>query len=205
VQAKLAPPISGPLSVYCVTPVYEGECVMRKQGRTQLALGVILILLGAWFIAQRTFPEVAALAARFSDWPFTVIGVGVLLLLLGLILGAPGLAVPAAIVSGIGGILYYQNLTGNWDSWSYMWTLIPGFVGVGVLLQGLLGENTRDNLRHGLNLMVISAVLFLVFSAFLGGWDLLGNFGPAVLLILLGLWVLGSGLYRSMRKSNREE
>jgi hypothetical protein len=178
---------------------------MKKQGRTQLALGVILILLGAWFIAQRTFPEVAALAERFSEWPFTVMGVGILLLLLGLILGAPGLAVPAAIVSGIGGILYYQNLTGTWDSWSYMWTLIPGFVGVGVLLQGLLGENTRDNLRHGLNLMVISAVLFLVFSAFLGGWDLLGNFGPAVLLILLGLWVLGSGLYRSMRKSNREE
>jgi hypothetical protein len=178
---------------------------MRKQGRTQLALGVILILLGAWFIAQRTFPEVAAFAARFSDWPFTVIGVGVLLLLLGLILGAPGLAVPAAIVSGIGGILYYQDLTGNWESWSYMWTMIPGFVGVGVLLQGLLGEDTRRNLRHGLNLMVVSAVLFLVFSAFLGGWTLLGNFGPAILLILLGLWVLGSGLYRSMRGSSRGE
>jgi hypothetical protein len=68
-----------------------------------------------------------------------------------------------------------------------------------------LGENTRDNLRHGLNLMVISAVLFLVFSAFLGGWDLLGNFGPAILLILLGLWVLGSGIYRSMRKNNKGE
>ena len=147
----------------------------------------------------------AAFADRFSDWPFTVIGVGVLLLLLGLILGAPGLAVPAAIVSGIGGILYYQNLTGNYESWAYMWALIPGFVGVGVLLQGLLGENTRNNLRHGLNLMVVSAVLFLVFSAFLGGWNLLGNFGPAILLILLGLWVLGSGLYRSIRNSNREE
>jgi hypothetical protein len=178
---------------------------MKKQGRTQLALGIILILLGGWFIAQRTFPQVAAFASRFSDWPFTVIGVGVLLLLLGLILGAPGLAVPAAIVSGIGGILYYQNLTGNYESWAYMWALIPGFVGVGVLLQGLLGENTRNNLRHGLNLMVVSAVLFLVFSAFLGGWNLLGNFGPAILLILLGLWVLGSGLYRSIRNSNREE
>ena len=178
---------------------------MRKQGRTQLALGIILILLGAWFIAQRTFPAVAAFANRFSDWPFTVIGVGALLLVLGLILGAPGLAVPAAIVSGIGGILYYQDMTGNWNSWAYMWTLIPGFVGVGVLLQGLLGEDTRRNLKHGLNLMVVSAVLFLVFSAFLGGWNLLGNFGPAILLILLGLWVLGSGLYRSMRKSTREE
>ena len=178
---------------------------MRKQGRTQLALGIILILLGAWFIVQRTFPQVAAFANRFSDWPFTVIGVGGLLLVLGLILGAPGLAVPAAIVSGIGVILYYQELTGNWESWSYMWTLIPGFVGVGVVLQGLLGEDTRRNLRHGLNLMVVSAVLFLVFSAFLGGWTLLGNFGPAILLILLGLWVLGSGLYRSMRANNREE
>ena len=178
---------------------------MKKQGRTQLALGIILILLGAWFIAQRTFPEVAAFAKLFTDWPFTVIGVGALLLVLGLILGAPGLAVPAAIVSGIGGILYYQNLTGDWDSWSYMWTLIPGFVGVGVLLQGVLGEDTRRNLKHGLNLMVVSAVLFLVFSAFLGGWNLLGNFGPAILLIMLGLWVLGSGLYRSIRKSNQGE
>jgi len=48
--------------------------------------------------------------------------------------------------------------------------------------------------------MVISAVLFLVFSSFLGGWALLGNFGPAILLILLGVWVLGSGLYRTFRK-----
>jgi uncharacterized membrane protein HdeD (DUF308 family) len=175
---------------------------MRNQGRTQLALGIILILLGAWFIAQRSIPELAAFAERFSEGPFTVIGVGVLLLLLGLILGSPGLAIPAAIVSGIGGILYYQDLTGNADSWSYMWTLIPGFVGVGTILRGLLGEDPRNNLRHGLNLMVISAVLFLVFSALLGGWDLLGNYGPAILLIVLGLWVIGSGLYRSMRKNS---
>ena len=178
---------------------------MRKQGRTQLALGIILILLGALFIAQQQFPEVAAFIQRFMSGSLLVVGIGVLLLLLGLILGAPGLAVPATIVSGIGGILYYQDVVNDSSSWSYMWTLILGFIGVGVILQGLLGENTRHNLRNGLNLMVISAVLFLVFSAFFGGWSLLGNFGPAILLILLGLWVLGSGLYRSMRKSNQEE
>jgi hypothetical protein len=178
---------------------------MRKQGRTQLALGIVLILVGGWFIAQRTFPEVAAITAQFTSGSLAVVGVGALLFLLALLLGAPGLAVPAAIVAGIGGILYYQDLTGNSSSWSYMWTLILGFVGVGIILQGLLGENTRQNLRHGLNLMVVSAVLFLVFSAFLGGWDILGNFGPAILLILLGLWVLGSGLYRSMRARDREE
>lgn len=178
---------------------------MRRQSRTQLALGIILILLGAWFIAERSVPELGAFVARFSSGSLSLVGIGALLLLLGLILGAPGLAVPAAIVAGIGGILYYQDLVGDYSSWAYMWTLIPGFVGVGIILQGLLGENTRHNLRHGLNLMVISAVLFLVFSSFLGGWTLLGNFGPAILLILLGLWVLGSGLFGSRRRSTPEE
>jgi hypothetical protein len=47
-------------------------------------------------------------------------------------------------------------------------------------------------------------VLFLVFSSFLGGWTLLGSYGPAILLILLGVWVLGSGLYRSLRNKREE-
>jgi len=173
---------------------------MNKSNRPQLALGVILILFGAWFIAQRNIPVLKEWVTNYYDWPFGVIAVGAGLLLFGLILGAPGMAVPATIVAGIGGILYYQNVTEDWDSWAYMWTLIPGFVGVGTALMGLLGESTRSNLRHGLNLMVISAVLFLVFSAFFGGWTLLGNFGPAVLLILLGVYVIASGLFRSSRK-----
>ena len=117
---------------------------MKKQGRTQLGLGIVLILLGAWFIAQRVFPELATFTDRFSDWPFTVIGVGILLLFLGLILGAPGLAVPAAIVSGIGGLFYYFEYIGSWADW-YMWLLVPGFAGFGTVLQGLLGENTLPN------------------------------------------------------------
>jgi hypothetical protein len=124
---------------------------------------------------------------------------------LGLVLGSPGMSVPAAIVAGLGGIFYYQETTGNYESWSYMWALIPGFVGVGSILAGLLGDNTAHNLKRGLNLMVVSAVLFLVFSAFFGGWTILGNYGPAILLILLGLWVLGSGLYRTYRKKDEGE
>ncbi len=127
-----------------------------------------------------------------------LIGAGIFIV--GLVLGQPSMAIPAAIVAGIGGIFYYQELTNNYDSWSYMWALIPGFVGIGVVLAGLLGDNTAHNLKRGLNLMVISAVLFLVFASIFGGLKLLGNFGPAILLILLGVWVLGNGLYRSFRK-----
>lgn len=172
---------------------------MNRQGRSQLALGVILILLGAWFLLDRTMPAFHNFFDQYTQWPMNMLLIGGGIFIFGLVMGSPGLSVPAAIVAGLGGIFYYQETTGNYESWSYMWALIPGFIGVGTVLQGLLGDNTAHNFKRGLNMMVISAVLFLVFSSFLGGWKLLGNFGPAILLILLGVWVLGSGLYRSAR------
>ncbi len=180
---------------------------MNRQGRTQLALGVILILLGAWFLLDKSVPAFHAIFEKYTEWPTSMLLIGGGILIVGLVLGQPGMAVPAAIVAGIGGIFYYQEATNNYDSWSYMWALIPGFVGVGSILAGLLGDNTAHNLKRGLNLMVISAVMFLIFSSFFGGLDLLGNYAPAILLILLGLWVLGRGLYRSFRNRdhNSEE
>ena len=176
---------------------------MNRQGRTQLALGVILILLGAWFLLDKSVPAFHSFFDKYTEWPMNMLLIGGVIFIVGLVLGQPSLAVPAAIVAGLGGIFYYQEATNNYESWSYMWALIPGFVGVGSILAGLLGDNTAHNVKRGLNLMVISAVLFLVFSSFFGGWELLGNYGPAILLILLGLWVLGSGIYRSFR--NRGE
>jgi len=176
---------------------------MNKTGRSQLVLGIILILVGGWFLLNQTMPEFREFFEPYTEWPANMLLIGAGILILGLLTGSPGLAIPAAIVAGIGGIFFYQQATEDYGSWSYMWALIPGFIGVGTVLQGLLGENTASNLKKGLNLMVVSAVLFLVFAGFLGGWNILGNYGPAVLLILLGLWVLGSGLYRSFR--NRGE
>ena len=172
---------------------------MNKQGRSQLALGVILILLGAWFLLDKTMPAFHSIFEKYTEWPVNMLLIGAGIFIVGLVLGQPGMAVPAAVVAGIGGIFYYQSITDSYDSWSYMWALIPGFVGVGSILAGLLGDSTAHNVKRGLNLMVVSAVLFLVFSSFLGGLDVFGNYGPAILLILLGLWVLGSGIYRSYR------
>jgi hypothetical protein len=78
-----------------------------------------------------------------------------------------------------------------------MWALIPGFVGVGTILAGLLGEHTRRNIGHGLNLIVISTVLFLVFATFFGGLSILGDYGAAVILILLGVYILIRGFLRN--------
>ena len=165
------------------------------KNRGQLALGIILILLGALFIASKQSPNVSQWIDLYMQPPLSIVAVGGLILLIGLLVGAPGMAVPAAIVAGIGGILYYQTKTEDFQSWSYMWTLIPGFVGVGAILSGLLSRNLQQA-RSGLNLVAISAVLFVVFAALFGKLNVLGPYGPAVLLVLLGVWFLISGFLR---------
>ena len=165
---------------------------MDRRRRSNLAAGLVLTLLGAWFLAIQWVP---GLQAWFS-WPLIIVGGGVLLLIIGLLTRVPAMAVPACIVGGIGGLLYWQNATGNWESWVYAWALIPGFVGVGIVLSGLLGGETRQAVRGGGWLILISLVLFAVFGSFFGALGLVGPYWP-VLLIVLGLLALARSLFRS--------
>ena len=166
---------------------------MDRRRRSSLAGGIVLILLGVLFLATQ-LKLLPGLWLEFS-WPWIVIGVGAFLLVLGLVVGAPEMAVPACIVGGIGALLYWQNATGNWESWAYAWALIPGFVGVGIVLSGLLGGQIRQSLQAGGVLIFISLVLFAVYGSFLGGRNLLGPYWP-VLLILFGLLLLIRPLFR---------
>ena len=168
---------------------------MSRRQRTNTILGLLLVLAGVVFLAQQFYPDLQVWDYFTFSWPVYVIGAGVLLLLLGLLVGAPGMAVPATIVAGIGGVLYWQETTGNWDSWAYTWTLIPGFVGLGIILEALLEGKPRAGLRAGGSLMVISAILFVIFASFMGGPALLGTYWP-VLLILIGLWFIIRSLLR---------
>ena len=161
---------------------------MSRKSRSNLAVGLLLVLVGGWLLALQLFPSLGGWFWGMMEWPVYVIGGGVCLLVIGLMVGAPGFAIPAAIVSGIGGILYYQNATGDWDSWSYVWTLIPGFVGVGVIIASLLGEGRRKDIRSGLNLVSFSLILFLIFGTALGP-NPLGPYWP-VLLIAFGVWLV---------------
>lgn len=175
-----------------------------RRNRSTLFLGILLILLGVWLVVSRQVPALQQWLDMEFSWPMWTIGAGILIFIIGLIVGAPGMAVPASIVTGIGCILYYQNATNDFASWSYMWTLIPGFVGVGVILTGLLGENTRRNISSGLNLIVVSVVLFLIFGTLFGGLAILGPYGPAILLIALGVYILVRGFLRGSRGGQNE-
>jgi hypothetical protein len=164
---------------------------MSKERRSDLVFGIILLLIGAWFLAAQFnwVPGLNEIINVQYQWPLIVIGVGVFLFFLGLLTRAPGMSVPACIVSGIGGILYVTNVTQGWGDWSYLWTLIPGFVGVGVILATLIGGEDKKGYRDGLRLILISAILFVVFLMIFSGQGYFVKYWP-ILVILAGIWII---------------
>ena len=156
--------------------------------RSSIIVGTILIVVGLLFLVIQLFPGLAFNLDIGRHWPLIIVSVGVLLVLSALF-GSPPLAIPGSIVSGIGSILYVQNLTDTWESWAYVWTLIPGFAGIGLILAGLLGHRRHSSWREGSRLLLISFIMFLIFGAFFNGLGGLGRYWPVV-LIGLGLWML---------------
>jgi hypothetical protein len=74
-----------------------------------------------------------------------------------------------------------------------LWTLIPGFVGVGSILSGILGDDFKRSVREGLNVLLVSAVLFVIFSGIFGAWGLFGSYIQYIfigLLFLVGIWFI---------------
>lgn len=157
---------------------------MDKRQGSNIAVGAILILIGAFILIFRFVPGVKEWIPVGFSWPLIIIGFGLFWLLLGLFVRNAEMAVPAAVFAGIGGILYWQNITGNWESWAYVWTLIPGFVGIGVILSGLISGKVSSSLRAGIWQILISLILFFIFGSFLGGLNLIGPYWPALLIVL---------------------
>lgn len=130
-------------------------------------------------------------------WPFIIIGVG-LLFFVGMFAGGKsvsGLAIPGSIITTIGLMLFYQNITNHWESWSYGWTVILMAVGVGIFIMGAWGQNESQR-AAGLRVLRIGLILFIIFGAF---FELIFTAGmpfglrsivfPAA-LILLGLYLI---------------
>ena len=161
-----------------------------------LIAGTILIVFGLLALAGQLFD--------FVDWgflwPFAVIGFGALFFLAMVAGGrqAAAFAIPGSIISGIGLILLFQNITGYWESMSYFWTLIIMFVGLGIYLMGWYGGDANQK-RSGFGVMKVGFILFIIFGLFFE--ILFSSYNSLilpVLLIALGAYLIltRSGLFR---------
>ncbi len=130
-------------------------------------------------------------------WPFIIIVIGGLFFVAMLAGGkqAGPFAIPGSIISGIGLILLFQNLTGRWETWSYGWTVIFMLVGLGLFISGSWSGNERQR-QAGINFVKVGLILFIIFGAFFE--IIFSSFFPAglqqiifpVLLILLGVYLI---------------
>jgi hypothetical protein len=172
---------------------------MRARG-SSLVAGFLLLVVGGILLANQLNPGLLAnyLPKSFT-WPWYVIGTGLVFLFFALLTGTGGLAVPGSVIGTIGFILYYQNQTGDWESWAFAWILIPAAVGLGIILMSLIEGHIRSA-TPGLWLLGINLAIFLVFWAiFRRDSSLIGSYWP-VLLIVVGVFVL----IQSLISRNRE-
>lgn len=151
--------------------------------RKGFVAGILLIVLGGFFLAAQLMPEIFG----YIFWPFILVGIGGVFLLSALLTRTGGLAIPGSILLGLGGIFYYQTMTNDWSSWSYIWTLIPGFVGIGVIIAGLLSRNGARFDSGGLVLVAISAMGFMLFG---GMFSLYLDFSTMWPIFLIGMGVI---------------
>lgn len=156
--------------------------------------GVVLIAIGVLSLLSQLF---SSLNFWGFIWPFFVMGFGALFFI-GMFAGGKsvsGLAVPATIISTIGLILFYQNISGHWESWSYAWTVILFSVGLGIFIMGLYGDDEGQR-NSGKGVMKVGAIMFIIFGGFFemifsaGARFGLRQFIFPALLILLGLYLI---------------
>lgn len=180
---------------------------MNGSRRTSFTFGSLMVLLGAWFLAVQFVPQLSTFVTDFFDWPWFVIGVGVIFFASALLSGVAGLAVPGFIIMGIGGILYYTNSTNDWEAWAYLWPFILVSIGTGVLVMNILEGKLRRGLRDGGNTIITGLVFFVIFASFMrpifGEDPLFGEYWP-VTLIVFGSWLLVRALIPRGKKKKKK-
>jgi hypothetical protein len=50
------------------------------------------------------------------------------------------MVIPGALLAGVGGGLLYMSLTDRWSAWTYLWTLFPFSLGLGMYAAGWIAD-----------------------------------------------------------------
>lgn len=106
--------------------------------------------------------------------------------------GKAGFAVPGAMIGGTGLILFYQNLTGHWESWAYIWALYPVFLGLALTFIGRRTHNENTYLT-GNGFVKWGFISFVALWALFEGFLFGGS--SALLTTWLPLALIAGGIY----------
>lgn len=174
----------------------------------ELAAGVLLLVIGLVVLASEALVSfVAGLGIDeeiWAWWPALLIGLSAFFVVPAL-LGSQqrrlraGMAIPGAILAGIGIALLYTSLNDRWSAWAYLWAVVPFSFGIGMYVAGWIADAPAFK-WIGAAIAAGGLIAYLVLATAFGGeaFRLVGALG----IIALGLALTVGGLAeRLSRKS----
>ena len=177
------------------------------QSQRNTLVPIVLIGLGILFLIGQIFNINLWSMLGFS-WPMFIVIPGVIFLTIAATGSKKtlGFIFPGTIITGTGAILSYQTITHNWQSWAYIWTLYPAFVGLGLMF---VGWRMEDQKQYGIGQAMVnySVIAFLLGAAFFelfifhSNGALTGWIFPLALIAFGGFLLIGrSGSDHEKRK-----
>jgi len=193
----------------------------RRTRSSMANLGILLIVVGIVILAlQYVHIDLNWFPQRWAEmsWPLRIIVPGLALFVVGLVLpdrAGEGLSGFGFVAAAVGTLLWYQGITGTWESWAYAWALVfPAAGGLAGIIHGTLHANWR-HVRDSVGGFVFGIVMFVVLGFVFEGWLGFEGFGlnriaawvPGVLLLAVGVTVLFAGTpgERSSRRAERQQ
>lgn len=184
------------------TTVTMGGTILAAMSRTiELLLGLMLLAIGVLVLASEPlgnwFSGLGISNEVLAWWPAIVVVLSGFFLLPAIFGGRQirrlraGMAIPGAFLAGVGGALLYTSLDNRWSAWSYLWTVIPFSIGIGLYAAGWIADLPAFK-WIGSGLAIGALVAYLAFATAFGGeaFRLVGAIG----IITLGLALVAGGL-----------
>jgi len=179
----------------------------RNRHIGSLTGGVILIAFGLLALGSQL---VRGFNFWGTLWPLILIGIGVVFFagMFASERSGGGLAIPGAIFSGIGLLMFLQNITNYWQSWAYGWTVIVMSVGIGIFIAGWWSDSESQR-QAGKRVFGIGLILFVLFGAFFEMIFQSSQFAqilfPAALIVLGGYLIIMRGRHFSWKPEEAEK
>lgn len=163
----------------------------------ELLAGVILlgigavILLGEWI--RSWFAELGMDADLWAWWPALLVLLSTFFLVPALFghqhrrLRA-GMVIPGVVLAGVGLAMTYTSVNDRWEQWSYLWSVLPFTLGLGMYIAGWIADAPAFK-WIGAGLAAGGVVAYLAFAT---------AFGGEAFRIVAALGIIGLGLALTM-------
>ena len=166
----------------------------------ELTLGLMLLVIGLLVLASQPlanwFSGLGISQDLLEWWPAVLVLLSGFFLVPAALPGSnrrlrAGMVIPGSFLAGVGAALLYTSLNNHWGAWSYLWTVVPFSIGIGLYAAGWIADLPAFK-WIGSGMAIGAAIAYLAFATAFGGetFRLVGS----VAIIVLGLALVAGGL-----------